>query len=114
MEAFASATTRKRSATATGATTEASVRAAHRAKHADADNESEDDDKSETREVDAGGESTGDAYVRTGGVTTEEEGGEGDTDVEIIEDTDAYRATKAMGDVDRQVCLISVMRIHSN
>jgi hypothetical protein len=98
MEALAS-TTRKRSATTTGASAEASLRASRRAKPIDVDDEIEynadTDHATFTTEVTNDGIET---------VTTEEENNDKDSsDIECIKT--AYLATKAMGDADREVSL---------
>ena len=50
--------------------------------------------------------------IGMGNPTSSEEGDGDSTDVKGVEE--AYRATKAMGDVDRQVCLKSVVQVHTN
>jgi hypothetical protein len=97
--AEASTGTRKRSATVT-APAEASSRAARRAKLSDGD-DGGDDESEHCDEPDIDEDIGGD-----GNVTTEQEDGGDDTDIELVEE--AYRTTKAMGDADRQVRHISI------
>lgn len=86
---------RKRSATVSGASVEASLRGAGRAKLADVDDEIEDDESDTTNII------AEDDNIETSYPTTEEEDGGHTADIECIEE--AYLATKAMGDTDRQV-----------
>jgi hypothetical protein len=74
---------------------EASLCAARQAKLSDSDDGSDDD--SEHRDEQDVDEDIG----GNGNITTEQEDGGDDTDVELVEE--AYRTTKAMGDADRQV-----------
>jgi hypothetical protein len=90
---------RKRSATVT-TSTEASVRAARRAKLTSCDDESEQDDEMDNAEVNTGDD---DADAGAGDGMTEEEVVDDSSDVEHAQE--AYRTTKAMGDADRRVCL---------
>ena len=98
MEASGSTAICKRSATVT-ISAEGSQHAARRPKLTSSDDESEQDNGLDSAEV--GVEDDSD---EAGDATTEEEGVDNSTDIEHAEE--AYHTTKAMGDADRQVCLI--------
>jgi hypothetical protein len=97
METLPSTVARKRSATISGASVEASLRGAGRAKLADVDDEIEDDESDTANFI------AEDDNIETSYPTTEEEDGGHTADIECIEE--AYLTTKAMGDTDRQVCI---------
>jgi len=107
IEALAFTTMRKRSGTVTGASAEASLRAAHRAKFADTDDEIEYDNDTDHAKVSAGV----DDDIETGYAATEEENDRDSSGIECLEE--AHRATKAMGDADRQVRLTFAAQVHT-
>ncbi|KAH9006650.1 hypothetical protein EDB83DRAFT_2532949 [Lactarius deliciosus] len=113
LEALGFVVTRKRSATVTAlAPTEGpqALHAARRPKLTNTNNESEDnrksDDVEEVEVVDVGdGKNTrmGNRDATSTESDSEEEGADGDsTNFEQVTDSEAYHATKAMGDADRQ------------
>ena len=106
-EAPRPATTCKRSATTAPAG--GPLRTARRAKLTDSDGESEYDDEPDNGEVDVG---DGEDIIGMGNPTSSEEGDVDGINVKGVEE--AYRATKVMGDADRQVCLKSVVQVHTN
>jgi hypothetical protein len=90
--------TRKRSATVT-VSAEVTQRVARQVKLTDSDEGTEHCHESDKGEINSEDEDD----IATGGICTEEDGGGHPDDVEQVEE--AYRATKAMGDTDRQVRL---------